>query len=43
VAPGQVLDVLMRDGADLMPVPPVTMSPRLDRLLDALTPIDRRL
>lgn len=43
VAPCQVLDVLMREGTDLMPVPPVTMSPRLDRLLDALTPIDRRL
>ncbi len=43
VAPRQVLEVMVRDCPDLTPVPPVVMTPRLDLLLDLLTPIDRRL
>ena len=43
VRPRQVLDTMVRDCADLVPVPPVAMTPRLDRLLDGLTEIDRRL
>ena len=43
VPPRQVLDTMVRDCADLVPVPPVAMTPQLHRLLDGLTGIDRRL
>ncbi len=41
--PRQVLDTMMHERAELAPVPPVAMTPELDRLLDRLTPIDRQL
>ena len=43
VPPRQVLDAMVRDCADLVPLPPVVMTPQLNRLLDGLTGIDRRL
>ncbi len=43
VPPRQVLDTMVRACPELAPVPPVRMTPRLDRLLDELTGIDRPL
>lgn len=43
MAPRQVLDELVKDSADLMPVPRAPSTARLDRALEELTGIDKAL